>query len=134
MPQLLPQAIAPAPEPEKGGRGKKSPNGSKLEQFNKARLSETRSILREFRPFAESVLKGKTPFDDALETIRQQEQRSSSAPQKRERVEETSTVSSEKWLRARHRREIRIGHKLTSLEKSAGENSKFSLGFSLLCA
>jgi hypothetical protein len=55
------------PEPEKGGRGKRSEaiNGPVSGQFSKQRLNEARTVLHHSRSPAESVLKGITPLDAA---------------------------------------------------------------------
>jgi hypothetical protein len=59
------------PEPEKGGRGKKSEARNRPEtgQFSKQRLSDARTILRHSRKVAESVMKGYITLDKALEVI-----------------------------------------------------------------
>ena len=62
------------PEPEKGGRGKKSavnPLGAK--QFSAERLSLARAVLRQSRPLAEAVMAGSKTLDEAHAEIKQQE-------------------------------------------------------------
>ncbi len=70
------QAMALAflyPEPEKGGRGKKSEaiNSAESAGFSARRLNEARSILRYSRELAECVLEGLVSFDKTLEVFAQ---------------------------------------------------------------
>jgi hypothetical protein len=53
------------------GRGKK---GLLNQPFHKAYLSLARSVLRHSLPLAQSVLNGTTPLNDALATVKEQEQ------------------------------------------------------------
>ena len=59
------------PEPEKGGRGKKSQNCCETQQFSKHRLSNARQVLKHSRPYAEQVLAGSMSLDEALLKVRQ---------------------------------------------------------------
>lgn len=55
------------PEPEKGGRGKRSKTNSKETLgFSPTLVSQARAILQHSRELAESVLNGTTPLDEAL--------------------------------------------------------------------
>jgi hypothetical protein len=51
------------------------------------RLSQARALLHHSRDLAESVLRGVTPFDDALATIKEEQQRFSSTAAKLERIQ-----------------------------------------------
>jgi len=64
------------PEPEKGGRGKNGDARKAVETtgFSVERLKQARSVLRHSRTMAESVLKGIIPLDDALATVKREEQ------------------------------------------------------------
>jgi hypothetical protein len=77
------QAMALAmiyPEGERGrGRNAEARKAKETLGFSSQRLMQARSILRYSRPMAESVLKGVISFDEALEMIRQQQQRAESA-------------------------------------------------------
>jgi hypothetical protein len=67
------QAMAMAMRyPEPNRRGKKRSVVS--QDFSETRLSQARSVLHHSRSLAESVLKGITPLDAALTTMKQQEQ------------------------------------------------------------
>ena len=48
--------------------------GKETLPFSKMRLAQARSVLRYSRSLAESVLKGTTRLDDALATIKQEQQ------------------------------------------------------------
>ena len=78
------QAMALAmmyPEPEKGGRGKKSEakTSQKLGGFSAARLDQARAVLRWSRTKAEAVLAGGEYLDAVLGEMKaEQEQRKSS--------------------------------------------------------
>jgi hypothetical protein len=52
------------PEPEKGGRGKKT-NVVVSTKFSRSRLDQARLVLRHSRTLAESVVKGTTPLESA---------------------------------------------------------------------
>lgn len=74
------QAMALAmiyPEPEKGGRGKKSEAGKVLENsgFSRQLLDQARTILRYSVELAEDVLVRGTHFDVALRQVREGEQK-----------------------------------------------------------
>ena len=56
------------PEPEKGGRGKKS---SVTEGFSSERLSLARTVLQYAGDLADSVLAGSDSLDDAYKTARE---------------------------------------------------------------
>jgi hypothetical protein len=60
------------PEPEKGGRGKKSAalNSTVSVGFSATRLNLARGILHHSRSLAESVLKGITPLDQAVAIVK----------------------------------------------------------------
>jgi hypothetical protein len=62
------------PEPEKGGRGKKKTVDETSALFSAKRLQLARAVLNHSRSLADSVLKGITPLDAALATMKQQEQ------------------------------------------------------------
>jgi hypothetical protein len=84
------QAMALAmvyPEPEKGGRGKNS--NLKL-GFSSQRLSLARTVLRYSVPLAQSVLNGTKPLNDALATVKQQEQYQQSDEAKLTRLRESA--------------------------------------------
>ena len=69
------QAMALAlmyPEPETGGRGRKSKagNSSLSDGFSSTRLKQARAVLHYSRPLAQSVLNGITPLNDAYATMK----------------------------------------------------------------
>jgi hypothetical protein len=59
------------PEPEKGGRGKKSQALKSAESagFSSRRMNEARSVLRYSRDLADSVIKGSISLDEALAKV-----------------------------------------------------------------
>jgi ParB-like chromosome segregation protein Spo0J len=73
------------PEPEKGGRGKKS-KALETKGFSEARLSQARAVLAFSPALAEDVLKDKTPLDEALKQIKAGEQQSDSKEARMERL------------------------------------------------
>lgn len=62
------------PDPEKGGRGKKSRNSPETGGFSLQRLSDARSVLRHSRELAEAVRDGSMSLDDALKIVREARQ------------------------------------------------------------
>ena len=54
------------PEPEKGGRGKKS---LIIKEFNQGRVSQARTVLRHSRKLSEAVIAGTISLNDALAKI-----------------------------------------------------------------
>jgi ParB-like chromosome segregation protein Spo0J len=85
------QAMALAmiyPEDSKGGRGKK--NKEFNSGFSAKRLQQARSVLRFSRPLADEVISGTTPLNDAVEIVRQQEQRSMSKEAQLERLQKAA--------------------------------------------
>jgi hypothetical protein len=60
------------PEGEKGGRGNKRVVETTTVSLD--RVARARAVLRHSRTLAESVLKGITPLDTALATVRQEQQ------------------------------------------------------------
>lgn len=95
------QAMALAmmyPEPEKGGRGKKSAaeNLLKISKFKRDRLDRARSVLHHSRSLAESVLKGITPLDMALATVKEEQQFQQSDEAKLARLRESAPDLAEK--------------------------------------
>jgi hypothetical protein len=71
------QAMAMAmiyPEPEKGGRGKKKKVEQSSTLFSEKRLQQARTVLHHSRSLAESVIKGIMPLNDALETVKKEQE------------------------------------------------------------
>jgi hypothetical protein len=75
---------------EKGGRGKLSQKRESLDRTMENRVSQARAILRHSRSLAESVLKGITPLNDALATMKQQEQYQQSDEAKLTRLQQSA--------------------------------------------
>lgn len=83
------QAMALAmiyPEPEKGGRGKRSQNRESLSRTMENRLSQCRSVLRHSRDLAETVLSGVTPLDEALQKVVEEKTRAQGDGARMERL------------------------------------------------
>jgi ParB-like nuclease domain len=76
------------PEPEKGGRGKKSQAAKSAETsgFSIRRVEQARSVMRHSRKLAEDVIKGSATLDEALEVVKDQQQKASSQKAKLERL------------------------------------------------
>jgi ParB-like chromosome segregation protein Spo0J len=76
------------PEPEKGGRGKKSDalNSAVSAGFSSRRLNAARSVLRHSRDLAESVLKGSITLDAALAQVEEARQQADSTEAKHARL------------------------------------------------
>lgn len=60
------------PETKQGKKDAALPN--LIGKFSAERLRQARSVLRFSRPIAQAVLNGTTPLNDALATVKQQEQ------------------------------------------------------------
>jgi ParB-like nuclease domain len=89
------QAMALAmiyPEPEKGGRGKKSEalNSAVSAGFSTRRLNAARSVLHHSRELAESVIKGSVSLDAALEKVAELQQQAISTDAKIARLQEAA--------------------------------------------
>jgi len=85
------QAMALAmiyPEPEKGGRGKKSEaaNLAETAKFSHRRLNEARAVLRHPRKLAESVIAGTKSLDVALATVEKEKKENDSDEEKLTRL------------------------------------------------
>jgi hypothetical protein len=85
------QAMAVAmayPEPGKRGPRKKGDPEVDLvsKSFSTARLSQARSVLKYSRPLAQEVMSGDTPLNEAVEIVRQHEQRFNSKEAQLERL------------------------------------------------
>ena len=83
------QAIAMAmlyPEPEKGGRGKKSERVAETTTFSLSRLTQARAVLRFSRPMAEAVLKGDVSLDEALKKVEAERQQAEGNGARMERL------------------------------------------------
>jgi len=81
------QAMALAfvyPESAQGKKDKALPNF--IGKFSSERLRQARTVLHYSRKLAEAVVAGTTPLNEAIETVRQQEQQSTSKKSKLERL------------------------------------------------
>ena len=58
------------PQPEKGGRGKKSKNHKETLGFSSMRLSQARAVLAHSRELALAVRDGTTKLDEALKEVK----------------------------------------------------------------
>ena len=80
------------PEPEKGGRGKKSAavNSTETGGFSPQRVSAARSVLRHSRDLADSVVKGSISLDAALAQVEELRQQTNSTDAKLARLHATA--------------------------------------------
>ena len=90
------QAMALAmiyPEPEKGGRGKKSEarNLEETSKFSYRRLNQARSVRRHSLDLAQSVLKGTVSLDDALAQVEEAKQQANSTEAKLKRLHDRAS-------------------------------------------
>jgi hypothetical protein len=95
------QAMALAmlyPEPEKGGRGKKSRalNSTVSVGFSATRLNQAREVLRHRRDLAEQVVRGTLMLDEALQEVHQQQGITRSRETQREELIARSTDLADK--------------------------------------
>lgn len=76
----------------KGGRGKKSESGNLPLNggFGRERLRQARAVLHFSRLIAQAVLNGTTPLNDALATVKEQEQYQQSDEAKLTRLQESA--------------------------------------------
>jgi hypothetical protein len=73
--------------PEPGSRTKKdAAKAAESSGFSKKRLSEARSVLRESRDLAKSVVKGSISLDDALKQVEEARQQANSTEAKLARL------------------------------------------------
>jgi hypothetical protein len=77
------------PEPEKGGRGKKSKalNSAVSAGFSSRRVNEARSVLHHSRDLADSVIKGSISLDEALAKVEELKQQANSTEAKQKRLQ-----------------------------------------------
>jgi hypothetical protein len=87
--QAIAEAILHPEDGGKGGRGKRV-NLPQNGNFGRERLRQARAVLRHSRSLAESVLKGITPLNDALATIKQEQQYQSSDEAKLARLQKSA--------------------------------------------
>lgn len=88
------QAMALAmiyPEPETGGRGKKSQRVEETSTFSTKRLQQARSVLAFSKPMAEAVLKGVDSLDAALQKVDAEKQREQGDTARLERLHRTTS-------------------------------------------
>lgn len=81
------------PDPEKGGRGKKSENRPAAGQFSKQRLSDARVVLRHSPDLADRVIKGSMSLDDALAETQQRQTNERSEESRLAMLREKATLS-----------------------------------------
>lgn len=79
------------PEPEKGGRGKRSQFRESLSRTQENRLSQARSVLRYSKPLAGDVMSGKAALNEAIEIVYQQTQIATSKEAQIERLRKEAT-------------------------------------------
>jgi len=84
--------LYPEEHKNKGGRGKKNEaiNRAETAQFSKTRLLQARTVLAYSRPMAEEVVKGNRSLDDAIKSVKEEQQRANGIDARRARLQKNA--------------------------------------------
>jgi hypothetical protein len=134
------------PEPEKGGRGKKSAvlNSAETAGFSSRRLNVARSVLRHSQDLAKAVLKGSISLDDALGQVEELRQQANSSDAKRARLDKDApdlatrvqeeNLSLGEAITILHQRQLELQRTKDAGREAAGKILSFAAHVDSICS